>query len=57
MKEQRKHYIPEEKVALLRKHLLEKEPILTLCAGLGCSRRSSTAWQKEFFENGAAAFD
>jgi hypothetical protein len=27
MKKQRKHYTPEEKVAILRRHLLEKEPI------------------------------
>ena len=28
MKKQRKHYTPEEKVAILRRHLLEKEPDL-----------------------------
>lgn len=27
MKKQRKHYTPEEKVAIFRRHLLEKEPI------------------------------
>ena len=27
MKRLRKHYTPEEKVAILRRHLLEKEPI------------------------------
>ena len=27
MKKQRKQYAPEEKVAILRRHLLEKEPI------------------------------
>src|SRR5438270_667705 len=31
MKKQRKHYTPEEKVAILRRHLLEKEPISKLC--------------------------
>ncbi len=31
MKKQRKHYTPEEKAAILRQHLLEKEPISTLC--------------------------
>jgi len=30
MKKQRKHYAPEEKVAILRRHLLEKEPTLSL---------------------------
>jgi hypothetical protein len=28
MKKQRKHYTPEEKVAILRRHLPDKEPIL-----------------------------
>ena len=31
MKKSRKHYSPEEKVAVLRRHLLEKEPISKLC--------------------------
>jgi putative transposase len=31
MKKQRKHYTPEEKVAILRRHLLDKEPISKLC--------------------------
>jgi transposase len=35
MKKQRKHYTPEEKVAILRRHLLEKEPISKLCDELG----------------------
>ena len=35
MKKQRKHYAPEEKIAILRRHLLEKEPISKLCDELG----------------------
>jgi transposase len=35
MKKQRKHYTPEEKVAILRRHLLEKEPISKLCDEMG----------------------
>ena len=31
MKKQRKHYTPEEKVAILRRHLLEHVPISELC--------------------------
>ena len=27
MKKHRKHYTPEEKVAILRRHLLEQEPV------------------------------
>lgn len=35
MKKQRKHCTPEEKVAILRRHLLDKEPISKLCDELG----------------------
>jgi hypothetical protein len=35
MKKQRKHYTPEEKVAILRPHLLEGVPISDLCDELG----------------------
>ena len=31
MKKQRKHYTPEEKVAMLRRRLLERVPISELC--------------------------
>ena len=57
MKKQRKHYTPEEKVAILRRHLLEKEPISNLCDEVGLQPTVFYRWQKEFFENGAAAFD
>ena len=35
MKKQRKHYSSEETVAVLRRYLLEKEPISKLCDELG----------------------
>jgi transposase-like protein len=57
MKKQRKHYSPEEKVSILRRHLLEKEPISKLCDELGLQPTVFYRWQKEFFENGATAFE
>jgi transposase-like protein len=56
MKKQRKHYTPEEKVGIPRRHLLEKEPISKLCDELGLQPTVFYCWQKEFF-NGAAAFE
>ena len=56
MKKQRKQYAPEEKVAILRRHLLEKEPISKLCDEVRL-QPVFYRWQKEFFENGAAAFE
>ena len=57
MKKERKHYSAEEKVAILRLHLLDKVPVSDLCEELDLRPRVSSRWQKEFFENGAAAFE
>src|SRR6187431_1472665 len=57
MKKQRKQYASEEKVAILRRHLLEQEPVSKLCDELGLQPTVFYRWQKEFFENGAAAFE
>ena len=56
MKKTRKQYTGEEKVATLRRHLLEQEPVSKLCDELGLQPTVFCRWQKEFFENGAAAF-
>ena len=56
MKKQRKHYTPEEKVAILRRHLLEQVPISEICEKHGLQPTVFYRWQKEFFENGSAAF-
>jgi transposase-like protein len=56
VKRERKQYTAEEKVAILRRHLLEKEPISKLCDEWGLQPTVFYRWQKEFFENGAAAF-
>jgi transposase len=56
MRKGRKHYTGEEKVAILRRHLLDKVPVSELCDELGLQPTVFYRWQKEFFENGAAAF-
>ncbi len=56
MPRDRKHFTPEEKVSILRRHLLEKVPISTLCEEAGIQPSLFYTWQKQFFENGAAAF-
>jgi transposase-like protein len=52
----RRHFTAQEKVAILRRHLLEKTPISDLCDQLGLNPTLFYRWQKEFFENGHAAF-
>lgn len=57
MRKSRKRYTPQEKVAVLRRHLIEKEPVSKLCDELKLQPTVFYRWQKEFFENGAAAFE
>ncbi|MGQ9576981.1 MAG: transposase [Thermoguttaceae bacterium] len=57
MSRTRKHYIPEEKVALLKRRLVEKVPVSDLCDELGLNPIVFYTWQKQLFENGAAAFE
>src|SRR5438128_2601754 len=45
MKKQRKHDTPEEKVAILRRHLLGKEPISKLCDEVGLQPTVLYRWQ------------
>ena len=56
MKKTRSHYTADEKVAILRRRLLDQEPISKLCDDQGLQPTVFYRWQKEFFENGAAAF-
>jgi transposase-like protein len=56
MRKERKHYTAEEKVGVLRWHLLDKVPVSDLCEELGLQPTVFYRWQKEFFENGASAF-
>ena len=39
MSEVRKHFTPQEKVALLKRHLLEKVPVSELCQQAGIQPR------------------
>ena len=57
MRKSRKHYTAPEKVAILRRHLVEKEPVSKLCDELQLQPTVFYRWQKQFFENGAAAFE
>jgi transposase len=57
MNKPRRHFSAPEKVAILKRHLLEKTPIAMLCDELGILPTLFYRWQKEFFENGHVAFD
>jgi len=57
MNKQRRHFSGTEKVAILKRHLLDKVPISDLCDELQIYPNQLYGWLKEFFENGHAAFD
>jgi transposase-like protein len=56
MKKSRRHFTAEEKVALLRSHLIEKKPVSGICLEHHLKPTVFYRWQQEFFENGTAAF-
>ena len=57
MNKPRRHFSGPEKVAILKRHLLDKTPVSDLCDEFGIAPNLFYRWQKEFFENGHAAFD
>lgn len=52
----RKTYTAAEKVAILRRHLLDHVPISDLCDEFHIHPTQFYRWQKQLFENGEAAF-
>ena len=54
--ETRRQYSPEQKVAILREHLIEHTPVSDLCDKHQIHPTLFYQWQKACFENGAAAF-
>jgi transposase-like protein len=57
MTRKRRRFSSEEKVKILRRHLLDHIPVSDVCSQTGISPTIFYRWQKEFFEHGAAAFD
>ena len=54
---QRRHVSPEQKVAIVRRHLLEQVPVSDLCDEHGIHPTLYYRWQKQLFEKGALAFE
>lgn len=52
----RRRFSAEEKVRILREHLLEHTPVSDLCEKHAIKPSQYYQWQKLFFENGAEAF-
>ncbi|MBU2551275.1 MAG: transposase [Proteobacteria bacterium] len=57
MKGKRRKFSGEDKVRILKRHLVDQVPISDVCEEHGLHPTMFYKWQKEFFENGAAAFE
>ena len=57
MSKQRRHFAGTEKVAILKRHLVEKVPVSDLCDELDIYPNQLYGWLKDFFENGHVAFE
>jgi transposase-like protein len=57
MNKQRRHFEGTEKVAILKRHLVEKVAVSDLCDELDIRPNLFYGWLKDFFENGHRAFD
>jgi transposase-like protein len=56
MRKKRHNYTPEEKVAILKRHLVDHVAISDLCDEYQLQPTIFYGWLKQFFENGASAF-
>lgn len=57
MSRPRRHFEGTEKVAILKRHLVDKVPVSDLCDEYDLYPNQFYAWLKEFFDNGHVAFD
>lgn len=53
----RRHFSGEQKVKILRQHLLEDVPVSDVCDEHDLSPSQFYRWQKKLFERGGVAFD
>ena len=56
-KRTRRQFTAEDKAAALKRHLVGKEPVSSVCEALGIVPNLFYRWQQDLFENAAAAFE
>lgn len=56
-KQTRRHFTPQEKVAIVKRHLLEGIPISNLCDEFDINPTLFYQWQRLLFENAHLAFE
>ena len=53
----RRHFSPHEKVAAVKRHLLERVPISAICEELKIAPNMFYRWPQELFENAHLSFE
>ena len=56
-RQSRRHFSATNKVAILKRHLLEGTPVSQLCDEFGIKPHLFYSWQRLLFENAQAGFD
>ena len=56
-KRQRRRFTGQEKVGVIKRHLVDKIAVSELCDEQGLQPTQFYLWQKQLFENGAKAFE
>lgn len=57
MKRKRRRYSPEQKVAILKRYLVDRVAVSDICDEFGLHPNLFYRWLKIFFENGSRAFE
>ena len=57
MEKPKRHFSSQEKVKILREHLIDKVPVSQVCQKHQIQPTLFYQWQKIFFENGTSAFE
>ena len=53
----RKQFTPEQKISMVRGHLIENVPVSNLCDEFGIHATQYYNWQKQLFEHAGPAFE
>lgn len=56
MRKKRRYFKAEEKVLILKRHLVGREEVSAICEDVNIHPNMFYTWQRLFFENGANAF-
>jgi transposase-like protein len=57
LKQKKRRFSSEDKVLILKRHLVGKEKVSDICENIGLHPNQFYKWQSELFSGGSAAFE